>query len=211
MRPTTLHDLERLAADLPSIPDDRPGWLADLPSARDEGAAQFARYYRFFHELAKQRGPLRALEIGTYRGTSAAHLAWANVGGTVVTVDVDPNSAALCAALGIRNLTAITADAAEAIPRVACHAPFDVLFVDAQHDFDHCYGEYLCYRPMVAPGGIVFFDDLHIHPEMEAAWDAVADPKAELPSLHYTGFGACVADPDVAPTPWHEAVRRRAR
>lgn len=42
--------------------------------------------------------------------------------------------------------------------------PLDVLFIDGSHAYAHVIGDYLSYRPMVRPGGlIVFHDACHGH------------------------------------------------
>ena len=206
----SLEDLKSLAEALSGIPDDRPRWLAEMPSASDEGQTQFARYYRFFHEFVKRFSPTSVLEVGTYKGSSAAHLALAAPACRVLTLDVDPEATRLVRAVagerGLTNLTAIVRPSSDALFGEAERlAPFDVLFIDAVHDFENCYGDYLRYRPLVNPGGIIFFDDVRIDRQMEAAWSCIADPKVELPSLHYTGFGACKLDPMVTPRPLAEA------
>lgn len=187
-----LSDLQALADRMPLIHDDRPAWLSSLPYARDE---QHGCYYRFFHELAKVASPLRVLEIGTHLGGSSAHLAFANRGGHVTTIDIDPKSAALVEGFGLENLSAMTIDSSRATEALSGRAPFDVLFIDAEHEFEPCRREYVQYRKLVRDGGIVFFDDIHMHDGMDRAWAAVADPKIDLPRiLHYTGFGACKVD-----------------
>lgn len=199
----TLDDLRKLSAELGSIPDDRPDWLRALPSASDEHMTQFARYYRFFHEFVKRFRPLSVLEIGTYKGTSAAHLAFAAPKETtVVTLDVDPSSCTAVQAFGLKNIIPVTGDSAASAEALEFFGPYDVLFIDAQHDFEHCRGEYLRYRQMVNPGGVIFFDDIHYGSEMEQAWVSVEEPKVELPELHYTGFGACAV---LRPEEWQES------
>lgn len=206
---TSLTELIWLAHDLRTIRDDRPEWLRSMPSANDEGQTQYARYYRFFYEFVKRCGPESVLEIGTYLGTSAAHLAYSSPSCRVVTMDIEVNPSVIvneiAARRELKNLTAVTGDSAKIFADVAKLGMFDVLFIDAVHDFEHCYSEYLLYRPMVKHGGIIFFDDIHISREMDAAWECIADPKADLLELHYTGFGACKVDASVTPRSLEDA------
>lgn len=208
-----LDQIRALADGILGIPDDRPRWMIDLSSANDEGQTQFARYYRFFYEFVKSCKPENVLEIGTYHGTSAAHLAYADPSCKVVTMDIEPSSIAMIEKIAmdhnLNNVTTITGDSFRIFSNAERFGPYDVLFIDAVHDFVHCYGEYLLYRPLVREGGIIFFDDIHLGSEMDAAWDLIADPKIELPTLHYTGFGACKVDSTVTPRaiPSHPFIR----
>lgn len=201
-----LHEVRDLAAGILSVPDVRPQWLKNLPSAMDEGVTHFGRYYRFFYEFAKRWKPQRILEIGTFKGSSIAHFADGNPEGQCVTIDIDDAAIQAVRALKIGNVTALQGDSAEMVRHAQAHGPFDVLFIDALHDFNHCYGEYLHYRPLVNAGGIIFFDDIHVCSQMSVAWEYIPDPKVELPELHYTGFGACRMDPAVLPRTWNAVI-----
>lgn len=191
-----LDEVSALARRLLSIPDARPGWLKNMPSAMDEKVTQFARYHRFFFEYVRAFSPERILEIGTYLGSSAAHLAYGHAG-HVVTVDIEMDAVRRANDLHLQNLTAVFGDSALLLDTIGPMGPFDAVFIDAAHDFARCYGDYIRYRPLVKPGGLMFFDDIHLCPEMDQAWFSIADRKIDLPSLHYTGFGACQIDPDL--------------
>lgn len=201
-----LDQIRALADGILGIPDDRPEWMVGLSSANDEQQTQFARYYRFFHEFVKSCKPENVLEIGTYHGTSAAHLAYADPYCKIVTMDIDASSIdrieRIASDRNLGNITTLTGDSFRILSEAEKFGPFDVLFIDAVHDFVHCYGEYLLYRPLVRDGGIIFFDDIHLGSEMDSAWGMIADPKVELPTLHYTGFGACKVDISITPRPY---------
>ena len=201
-----LDAIKQLAALITTIPDSRPEWLKALPSAMEEGITQFGRYYRFFWEIAKRWAPERVLEIGTYKGSSIAHFAAGNPKGKCVTVDIEADSARLASEFKLPNLLPITANSAEAVDRCKILSPYDILFIDGQHDFNHCYGEYVLYRPLVKQGGLIFFDDIHVHPEMEVAWEYIIDPKAEINNLHWTGFGVCQVDLTKDVAPWTDVI-----
>lgn len=204
---TTLADLEDLEGRLPSIEDRRPDWLKGMPSAHDSTAL----YYRFLYEFTKMYHPVTVLEIGTYVGTSAAHLAMGYKNTSVVTIDHNPDSAKQLVKYEVPNLAPVTADSATAVghPIVKSCAPYDVLFIDGNHTFNQAYGEYEIYRPLLVDGAIIFFDDISLpmktH-EMEVLWEFIPDPKIRLDLCHYTGFGAAKKDPSVTIVPWKEAV-----
>lgn len=201
-----LSDLAALADELLSVPDDRPDWLKGLPSARDEGMTQFGRYYRFFWEFVKRQKPTTVLEIGTYYGSSIAHFAAAGNKPSCVTIDINPDAAACVSKFPLQNITALTGNSSGLIQKAASlHPQYDVLFIDAFHDFKNCYQEYLNYRPLVREGGIIFFDDISMDAEMKLAFELIGDHKIELPTLHWTGFGAAKVTPGVKLLSWLEA------
>ena len=182
--------------------DDRPDWLKDMPSARDNTAL----YYQFLYHLCRSPEPLNVLEIGTYKGTSAAHMAYGMVvsgnGGGVTTLDIDPEARRLAYTVAAeRNLPihAMLADSSspDALAHARMAAPFDVLFIDSIHNFSQAYDEYQRYRDLVKDDGYIFFDDTSLGAEMQALWDFIADPKIKLDLLHYTGFGAALKSPVV--------------
>jgi predicted O-methyltransferase YrrM len=104
---------------------------------------------------------------------------------------------------------AIYGDSATVVDAARGHGPYDLLYIDALHDFNHAYGEYVLYREFVVDGGMIFFDDLDLDMatgDMQILWDHVVDPKSKLPGLHVTGFGVAVKDPAVRPRPWQEVI-----
>lgn len=204
MTPPLLSNCLALANQLDAwrLPDDRPEWLRNMASASDPTAL----YYRFFHELVKMFHPLKVLEIGTYVGTSAAHLGFANTdGGSVLTIDVNPDAKVqLERAIEDKGLYAIEAVTRDSMVWAAENrhraGEFDILYIDGLHNFNQTYGEYVAYRQFVKDGGLIFFDDLELDMatrEMQVFWDLVPEEKQKLDMLHYTGFGACKKDSNV--------------
>lgn len=205
----TLEQVQQLTAFLPHQHDDRPEWLRNMASASDDTAM----YYRFFHQLVKRYHPLKVLEIGTYVGTSAAHLGFANVDGSVLTIDINPDAKLqLERALEDKGLAveAVTKDSMQwANESRGLHGQFDMLFCDGLHNFTQTYAEYVAYRPFVKEGGLLFFDDLNLDmatQEMQVFWELVPERKVKLDSLHYTGFGVCVKDSNVFVPSWGDTI-----
>ena len=184
-----------LAKLYPEPVDDRPAKLRELRDAQHPTCV----YYRFLHDLVDKWGPLDVIEIGTYVGTSAAHLALRNTGcgvdGYVITIDINPDAKRCVDELGIPNIRAITGDSHAiyhlsptlALPTV------DVLYVDGQHTFNRAWGEYGLYRQRVRDGGLMIFDDVGLEmdgDEMNVFWDAIPERKVRVDHLHpNTGFG----------------------
>jgi predicted O-methyltransferase YrrM len=184
-----LDSIVHLASSIPTRPDKRLMWLQSMPSAMDDTAL----YYRFFHEMVLEYEPLRIVEVGTYLGSSAAHLAYNNRG-VVVTIDVNRDATARAKALDLDNLRPITADSMKVIDKVREMGPFDVCFIDTEHNFRQAYGEYVAYRELVRDGGMIFFDDIELGHEMPVLWNMIPEAKRSLKVLHYTGFGVVQKD-----------------
>ena len=193
-----LDDVQNLSQTLGEIPDDRPDWLKATCLAPDW------KYYRLLHEVAKRMTPLRAIEIGTDRAGGAAHLAYANAKGNVITIDIDPEATARAMGLPVSNVLAILGGSMQVADRVAAFGPFDICFIDANHELQSAYPEYARYRQMVKQDGLIFFDDVDdrgLFPTMIDFWDMIADPKTLLPGMHYSGFGVCQVKHEIVPPP----------
>jgi GT2 family glycosyltransferase len=185
-----LDDLAALLDRVRTRPDARPAWLSGL-QAQTTDKEDFAPYFRFLYELAREAGLSVALEVGTHKGTSAAHLAAGSGDLHVTTLDIDPAAKPATEALGLANLHAVTADSMAFVPD---RHPIDLLFLDGQPTCAQVYSEYLRFRPWMRDGGLVFFDDLNLTENMKRLWPLIRDPKLRLDYLHYTGFGVARVD-----------------
>jgi len=204
-----LDTIVRLSREMPSMPEERPARLRSLRDADQPGNL----YYRLFHAMSMRSGPADVVEIGTFVGSSAAHLG-ANPAVRVLTIDCNPDASVRVAELGLPNVRAVTADSVAHADKLPRGRWIDLLFVDGNHTFNQAYGEYEAYRPLVKPGGLVFFDDIRLPMstrEMDVFWDHVVDPKAELEGMHHTGIGVCVVDPSVALPLWAEVIGAASR
>jgi predicted O-methyltransferase YrrM len=191
----SLEELRSLSDNLHNVPDNRPAWLREMPYAMET----LSHYYRLIWELVKQKKPAYSLEIGIDKGGSTLTLAAAHPAGSVVSVDISKdaceNARRIAEAHGLRNLVVANDDSLRNIKLLrTIGKKADLLFLDGRHDFEHCYAEYIEYRPFMQQGGIILFDDIHESRQMETAWEYVVDPKVELPRAHHSGFGACKVD-----------------
>ena len=203
----TLEELAKVAGYLVvGVDDDRSFKLKSMASAMDPTAL----YYRFLWKLAQTLKPAFSVEIGTYVGTSAVHMADGNPDGTVLTIDMNQDAKNIVDRLEIPNLIAVHDSSALAVKLLKMLPPIDVLFIDGNHCFNNCYGEYDLYRPFVRDGGVILFDDIDIDRQMETAWKYILDPKISLKSLHYTGFGAAIKDPSVSIPKWADIASKAA-
>jgi predicted O-methyltransferase YrrM len=188
---TTLDAVADLYRSLGDIPDRRSAALKGLPHASDPDSS----YYRFLYEWSRRHRPAVTLEIGSYLGSSAAHMAAGNRKGHVWTIDHSPDAVRHVEELGLENVTAVLSDSGAAVDLVSAllPSPVDLLYIDGWHSYDQTRGEYHLYRPLVRPGGLMLFDDVDLPTEtreMQRFWEEVEEPKLLLPALHHTGFGA---------------------
>lgn len=179
-------DIQQLAHLAVHGPDDRAEWLKDLPWAHEP-------YYRFLRLVA--HGRRYSVEIGTRLGTSASHLAdGCRDSGTVLTIDLDPSCAVVMQGIMqtrcLTNVVIATTESSKGISLV--NQPIDLLFIDGDHTYESSYSDYLAYRPYVADGGLIIFDDPTLSDEMRRMWGDVVDEKILLPELHHSGFGVAI-------------------
>jgi len=186
----------RIAEISRATPDGRPSWLEKMRDT-DPG---LALYYRFLYELAREMKPAWILETGTRLGLSAAQLAMGCPSAKVITVDIDPHSKNRFVdepnLRTLSNVIPITSDsrqAKELFPKECSR--FELIYLDSNHVYDVVSPEFKIYGEMLAPGGVMVFDDITLNVEMRKFWAEVPSPKIELNFLHRlcgAGFGAYV-------------------
>ena len=175
--------------------DTRDTYLWALPWAK------VGAYYNFLYLLAEKINPGFIVELGVHHGTGTAHLAAGAPNATVVGIDLDledlklefrdniklwkGDSLAYARKLqGRKYMNDLWGERRE--------VRIDLLFIDTEHTTAQCLAEYRAYLPLMAPGGIILFDDLFMG-GMSGVWPAIAEPKVILPDLHaHLGFGAAI-------------------
>ena len=150
--------------------------------------------------LAEQANTRKlCVEIGSWKGTTAVALA-ANTSGTVYAVDTFEGSVGeeqhqklaekpkewlfeefSRNTAGLNNLVVVRATSLEAAKQLS-HLRFDLIFLDASHDYDSVKADLLAWLPLLAPGGIISGHD--------RSWDGVAKAIDELVPNHQVAVGA---------------------
>ncbi|WP_027005160.1 class I SAM-dependent methyltransferase [Conexibacter woesei] len=181
---TRLRLLQRLAAAAPALPPAVVWFHARAlrqALARDDGftlrSASSPRQVAVLLGLA--RGRRRVVELGTATGWTAAALVLADPERRVVSCDpvVQPNRERyldLLRAPDRARLTLLAVDGADAAADGVAEGPVDLLFVDSSHTRDATLQEWHAWRPRLAPGALVVFDD-HGHPDFPGVAEAVAE------------------------------------
>lgn len=145
-----------------------------------------AHYYRFFYFLAKLLKPSLTVELGTSKGISSACLAAGNPEGKVITINKCNELLPECR---MGNVAYLLQDS-----RVPVDLPrkIDILYIDTEHNGIICQEEYDIWKSLMSPGGIVFFDDIHLSKSMDDFWagfNPAEGEKFELPVHGEAGFG----------------------
>lgn len=188
------------------LPDDRPPELRALRDAEHPTCP----YYRFLYAIAHMFRPITAVEIGTYVGTSAAHLA---IGGRnmVTTIDINPDAIEQVCKIRVAGIQPITGDSTTVGERLLrAERKFDVLFVDGNHTFNQAWGEYRMYRQLVRDGGVMLFDDVNLEmdgDEMNVFWEMIPERKVRADWLHATGFGIVEKNDSAYVDSWPTVMR----
>lgn len=111
----------------------------------------------------ERHAPARVLEIGVWDGGTLWH--WLQIADKVVAVDDgmrregDWYGWAQDADTDLTLIRSYSQEP-EAVERAAEHAPYDLLFIDADHSYASVRADWDNYGPMVAGGGLVVFHDI---------------------------------------------------
>ena len=128
-------------------------------------------------ELYCERKPKRVLEVGSYHGGTLYHWLQNAEPGTGI-VSLDTYTAADNRHLykdwiprGVE-LEVVAGDShdPEIVQRISGFAPFDWIFIDADHYYPAVRADWDNFRPMCSPGAVVAFHDIltsEFHPEIE--------------------------------------------
>jgi len=168
------------------------GLIEDTPVPINQHEDEFSA----FLDLYKKRAPMRILEIGTYNGGTLYHwITQASHGATIVSIDnqhVNKDLYPKWAANKVRvEFYNGYSETQEAIQKAKDFAPYDWIFIDADHSYNGVKSDWVNYSPMINKGGIVAFHDILPHPpwdgqpiEVEKLW---AEIKEEHDTLEIIG------------------------
>ena len=126
-----------------------------------------APHGKFLHLLARIQRASRILEIGTLGGYSTIWLARAvEHGGRVITLEVDPKHAEVARSnigrAGLSDRVEIrVGPALESLPTLVQHAPFDLIFIDADKPSTPKYFEWAV--RLSRPGSLILVDNVVQH------------------------------------------------
>ncbi|MBJ7339799.1 class I SAM-dependent methyltransferase [Mycolicibacterium sp.] len=146
--------------------------VVDASGARHELQSEIdACEGRFLRELISARPDIvRTLEVGCAFGLSSLHITGATAGRVGAHhVIVDPNQSTVWSGIGVHNLRRAGTDAFElieapselALPRLLDEGvePFDLIFIDGWHTFDHTLVDMFYANRLIKMGGYIVVDD----------------------------------------------------
>lgn len=183
----------------------------------DEAGGLFppSRYYAFFKRLAAFHKPKLSVVLGVCGGGDCYHLCQGygnSVENHVLVVGVDivldhPEQIAYIKDK-CWNFKFWEGDSVECAPVIAkAYGMANFLFIDTTHFQDQTVAEWEAWKPYLAPGAVVAFDDI-FRPGMEEFWETLPEPKVRMDFLHdgtYPhggGFGCLIM-----PSGYAEAVK----
>lgn len=114
-------------------------------------------------QIAYHHQPKRILEVGAWQGGTLWH--WLLLADHVTVIDDRATAAfawrgwAANAGASIDLLHGRSQDP-DIVTRAAEYAPYDLLFIDADHTYEAVAADWANYSQLVAPGGIVAFHDI---------------------------------------------------
>lgn len=155
---------------------------------------------RLLFALVRELRPARCLELGTAFGISGAYQGAAlklNGQGSLVTADVNAKWAAIArelfAALELDNVTSIVGDPERVLEAaVAGLDRIDLAFVDSDHSAETTIASFRRLEPLLAPGGVLVFDDVRFDAAMRSAWTSVAKDPAVAAAIPLARLGLAV-------------------
>lgn len=152
-------------------------------------------YYLYLNALVAMLKPKKVLELGTDIGRSAAFMMTAlPENGRLITVEIGTHERTdLIPWKDDPRLIIIQGDDLDlSIYKGIDLEGVDLLFIDAEHTYDHVSREWNLYRRFLNPGAVVALDDIHLNPGMERFWRELSCPKAVAgDGVHFSGFGIC--------------------
>jgi len=150
---------------------------------------KYIPYYHLFYLLVKEmvRGlpmpqPLIVVELGMDEGRGAASFAAGSARAHVYGIDHTMRDPPLGEVLNRYTNVHFLHQMSIPAPKLP---PIHILHIDTEHTYDQARSEFDEYVPLLAPGAVVLFDDLHkIDDEVQRLFDEIPWPKIQDDRLH---------------------------
>ncbi len=135
--------------------------------------------------VVRDHGPFTILEVGVWHGGTLWH--WLQEAETVVGVDnamLDKDDWHAWADDAGAHLDLLQGDSTDPgmVNLVRAHGPFDMVFIDAAHDYASVKSDWENYGPMVNEGGMVVFHDIAPRPDygVSQLWNEITPGQNSL-------------------------------
>lgn len=149
--------------------------------------AGYQNYYRWLWAAIKVLQPKTVVELGRERGVS-----------TIIMLDALPETSTLTSVDIVEEAVFLNSERAKRVNQITGHTldvwekvpdAIDFLFIDDDHTGVHVLSEWITYRPKLAPGAVVVFDDIHFNQGMTEFWESLQEEKYDISKWHEPGFG----------------------
>ena len=143
-----------------------------------KNAAKPARYGQLLFRIARYFRPAQVLELGSSLGISTAYLALGNRTASTYTIEGSPSVAEKAVenlrSLKLDEVMVITGDFDSKLTEVAGKITgASLVFVDGNHRKAPTLQYFNRLLPLMKPGSVLIFDDIHWSLEMEEAWETI--------------------------------------
>ena len=150
---------------------------------------KYVPYYHLFYLLVKemvkdlpQPEKLVVVELGMDEGRGAASFAAGSARADVYGIDHTMRDPPLSEVLNRYPNVHFLHQMSVPAPKLP---PIHVLHIDTEHTYEQARSEFDEYAPLLAPGAVVLFDDLHkIDDEVQRLFDEIPWPKIQDDRLH---------------------------
>ena len=161
--------------------------------------------------------PLHILELGTSLGITTAYLATANSRNQIVTLEGSPETLHIAQKiwkdLHIKNIQSVEGNIDDLLSPLAQRSsttasdasnftedlpllhPLDMVFFDANHTYDATLRYWNTLLPYHHDKSVFVLDDIHLSPQMQAAWQAIQRHPAVTSTFDLYRIGVVFFDP----------------
>ena len=152
------------------------------------------KYGRLLFRLVRWLKPETIVELGSCVGIGTSYLALGNAGSEVVSIEGDPGTADIAKrtfdALGIRNVNLVCGNFDEVLEDIlANHDKVDLAYIDGNHRKEPTLRYFDLLKKKTTRTSLLIFDDIHLSPEMEEAWELIKADETVTITVDIFRFG----------------------
>ena len=164
-----------------------------LPSLSWLYGDYYSPYYSLMYLLAKTIEDGFLVELGVESGRGLVSMAIANRSNLVIGFDSHQHPDLMKNLRGFPNAL-FTNLSSMPVPRIITSRQVSLLHIDTEHSYSMAFAEFEAYKPYLAKGAYVLFDDLHAQNDgVKAFFDTLPYEKIEDDRLHPScGYGVMI-------------------
>ena len=152
------------------------------------------KYGRLLFRLVRRMKPETIIELGSCVGIGTSYLALGNAGSEVVSIEGDPGTADIAKrtfeALDIKNVRLVCGNFDEVLETILANLKqVDMAYIDGNHRKEPTLRYFDLLKKKTTHSSLLVFDDIHLSPEMEEAWEIIKDDEAVTFTIDIFRFG----------------------